>query len=94
MNKGEKYFIRIDEKAVKETPPRAVFDEHVAYLLEIAGETAFYGGGFTDNPGGMILFKAKTRERAGEICDNDPIIKSGFYRYTLREWEILISSEQ
>jgi len=91
MKENETYYIRIDSKAVDEKPPADVFNSHISYLTEIAEKTEFYGGGFVDFPGGMIIFKADDDFHAETICKNDPLIKSGYYRYTLRQWEVVIS---
>lgn len=93
MREKEQYFIRIDHQVIKEKLPKDLFDNHLSYLAEISKERTFYGGGFIHNPGGMIIFQADNVAIAKIICDNDPIIKSGYYSYTLNEWEVVIASK-
>jgi uncharacterized protein len=90
MKEKDQLYVRIDNKSVAEKPSIDIFNKHIEYLTEISLKSEFYGGGFFNNPGGMIIFKASSIDRAKEICDNDPIIKSGFYKYTLHHWEIVI----
>lgn len=90
MKKNENYFVRIDYKALCEKPASEILEKHIAYLSEISKETEFYGGGFLSNPGGMIIFQADDFKSAEEICDNDPIIKSGYYQYILHQWKIVL----
>jgi uncharacterized protein YciI len=90
MKEKDQLFVRLDNKAVMEKPSIDIFNKHIEYLNKISQRSEFYGGGFSNNPGGMIIFKASSFDHAKEICDNDPIIKSGFYKYTLYNWEIVI----
>jgi len=90
VNKGDVLFVRIDRKAREGKPSSEIFQAHLDYLTGIAAEREFYGGGFSDGPGGMILFRSADREDAERLCREDPIISSGFYEYDLYRWEILI----
>ncbi len=92
MKEKDQLYVRIDTKAILEKPSTDIFNKHIEYLNKISQRGEFYGGGFSNNPGGMIIFKASSFLKAKEICDNDPIIKSGFYKYTLYNWEIVISN--
>ncbi len=46
------------------------------------------GGPFTDEPGGMAILDVETRDEAGEIVQNDPAVKAGFYVVALHPWRI------
>lgn len=89
---GTKLFVRIDRKAMAEIPSKEIFQAHLDYLSRLARKRSFAGGGFTGDPGGMILFEAADFQEAEILCDADPIIAAGFYTYSLREWEVLLSS--
>lgn len=93
MKKGDKLFVRIDYKIGDIKPTERDFNAHIEYLTKVADKRYFSGGGFSNAPGGMIMFKAKNLEEAKEICDNDPIIKRNFYRYELFEWDLVIVSD-
>ena len=41
--------------------------------------------------GAMILFEAQDLEEAQQLSDEDPIIKSGLYRYELKQWNVMIT---
>jgi len=93
MKKGTKYFVRIDKKVEGKTCSKVIFHEHIHYLENIAINRSFYGGGFTNHPGGMIAFTATNLEEAKEIADNDPIISNGYYTYDIYEWDLIIASK-
>lgn len=42
--------------------------------------------------GAMILFEAKNMEDAKALCDSDPLMKRGLYRYELYKWNMMIAS--
>jgi len=67
--------------------------DHLNYLLNVAEERYFIGGGFTNAPGGMILFEAESFEEAQKVAYNDPIIERGLFRCDIHEWEQEIVSE-
>ena len=58
MKSGDKYFVRIDSKVENVISGKDDFDNHIAYLKEVAKTSTFYGGGFVNKDGGMIIFKA------------------------------------
>jgi len=93
MEKGEKYFVRVDMQVVGTKCSNEVFTEHINYLEKISQNRNFYGGGFTNYPGGMIIFTATNLEEAKEVADNDPIICNGFYTYDIYGWDLIITSK-
>lgn len=93
MKKDEKYFVRVDKQVVGTKCSNEVFTEHINYLEKISQSRSFYGGGFANYPGGMIIFNATNLEEAKEIADNDPIISNGVYTYDIYEWDLIIASK-
>lgn len=93
MKKGKKYFVRIDYKKSDDKANMGLIQEHINYLINISKERFSYGGAFVDSPGGMIIFEADNKEEAEKLCNEDPIIKSGFYGFNLYDWELKIIGE-
>lgn len=92
MKIGKKYFVRTDYKVEGKKVTSEDFNDHLNYLKNIAEQTEFYGGGFINNPGGMIIFIAKDLIEAKKVAEGDPLIVRGLYKYELVEWEIVLSS--
>lgn len=93
MNKGEKLFVRIDYRIEENDFSSSDFKDHIEYVTEISFGRKFIGGGFANTKGGMIIFEARDLDEAKEICDNDPLIIKDLYRYELRQWDLVIVSE-
>lgn len=93
MNKGESLFVRIDYRLEGNDFSSRDFNDHIEYLTEISIGRKFIGGGFANSKGGMIIFEAKDIDEAKEICDNDPLIIKNLYGYELRQWDLVIVSE-
>ena len=94
MKKNDKFFVRIDFKVEGNKSSLDDFNDHLEYLSGVASERYFIGGGFSNKPGGMIIFEAKDLAEAKEVADNDPLIKRNLYRYELFEWDLVILSEE
>ncbi|WP_425446767.1 YciI family protein [Dethiothermospora halolimnae] len=63
-------------------------DIHIDYLNKnIEAGNIFAKGPFTDHSGGLVIYKANSFEEAKELVENDPAIKHGTRRYTLKEWK-------
>lgn len=92
MLEGKLLYVRIDYKIEKTEMSEKDFNDHIDYLSKISKERYFVGGGFTESRGGMIVFEASNKDEAVSICDGDPIISKGFYRYELHPWKIAIES--
>ena len=86
------YFVRTDYKIEGKKVTSDDFNDHIKYLKKVAEQTEFYGGGFKNSAGGMIIFAAKDIKEAKEIAEGDPLIKRGLYNYELVEWEIVLKS--
>lgn len=94
MKKGDLLYIRNDEK-IQDTLVREIdYKDHIDYLTKVSEERFFVGGGYLNNPGGMIIFAAKDIEDAKDMCDRDPLIERNLYRYTLMIWEVVIKSNE
>jgi uncharacterized protein YciI len=61
--------------------------QHLEFLqrAEKAG-TIFARGRFTDDSGGLVIYKAETLDAAKEIAERDPYVSSGARRLELHEW--------
>ncbi len=93
MKKGDKLYVRIDYKVGEKNLTDQDFQDHMAYVENVAGERYFIGGGFSNTDGGMILLKAENFEEAQEIARNDPLVERGLYRYKLFAWDLVVLSE-
>ncbi|MGB6129810.1 MAG: YciI family protein [Psychrilyobacter sp.] len=94
MKKGDKLFARIDYKVEGSKASSDDFNDHIEYLSEVASKRYFVGGGFSNAPGGMIVFQAKDLIEAREIADNDPLIERNLYGCELFEWDLVILSDE
>ncbi|TDO73407.1 YCII-related domain-containing protein [Halanaerobium saccharolyticum] len=94
LAKGDKLFVRIDYRENNKEFTTNDFEKHFNYLKKVAGERYFIGGGFENEKGGMIVFKANNLKEAKEIAENDPLIKKSLYTYKIYEWNLLLLSEQ
>ncbi len=64
-----------------------ILKEHLAYLNKyIENGKIFAKGPFTDHSGGLVILKVDSIEEAKNIVENDPVIKEGSRKYTLKEW--------
>ncbi len=93
MTKGDELFVRIDYRIEGTEFGPNDFEKHIDYLTQISKERKFFGGGFANTKGGMITFEASSLEEAKKICDNDPLILKGLFKYELFKWKIAIVSE-
>ena len=95
IKKDCKLYVRIDYKICGKALSNKDFQEHLAYVQNIAKERYFIGGGFTNSNevGGIVIFEAKNLEEAQEIFRKDPIIEKGFYRCEIFEWKVAVISE-
>lgn len=94
MKKGDKLFARIDYKVEGTKSSSDDFNDHIKYLNKVASKRYFIGGGFSNTPGGMIIFQAKDLKEAKEVAGNDPLIKRNLYRCELFEWDLVILSDE
>jgi uncharacterized protein len=88
------YFVCVTRPARPLVELEQHLDSHKAYLsgLErdgmllaagpLLGEEARYDGN------GLIVFRAKTREEAQQLADNDPFHARGLRRYELFPWQV------
>lgn len=94
VKKGDKLFVRIDYRNNKKEFGTNDYKDHIDYLEDIAAERFFIGGGFENEKGGMVIFKANNLREAKEITENDPIIKRGFYTYKIYKWNLVLLSDK
>lgn len=94
MEIGNILYIRTDYKIEDTTTTEKDITAHLTYLESVADKRFFMGGGYVKKPGGMIIFEACDIEEAHRICQQDPLIIKGLYRYDLLEWELAILSKE
>ncbi|MGZ3687479.1 MAG: YciI family protein [Bdellovibrionota bacterium] len=70
--------------ASKETIQRHI--EHLA-KLDQSGALILCGP-FTDHPSGMVIVKAKSKDKATEIAQSDPFVREGVRTFEMRTWLI------
>lgn len=66
---------------------------HVKYMASfLQAKKLVEGGPFLDNSGGMMIFDG-TREEAEKITYNDPTVKSGVLKVTVKPWMVAMSAK-
>ncbi len=94
MKPGMTLYIRLDYRKTKEDIDESIYDAHLKYLYDYAKDMTLVGGGYLNEPGGMVIFEAASLEDAHLITGQDPIIKSGHYGYDLKAWEVIVASKK
>ncbi|HKL12040.1 MAG TPA: YciI family protein [Halanaerobiales bacterium] len=88
----ENIFVRLDEKVTDKRISKEIFNNHLKYIENLQETKLLMAGGFEDKDGGMVVLKAANYAEAIELCSNDPIIKQGFYKFKLYNWDIKYKS--
>ena len=66
--------------------------EHVNYMASfIESKKLVEGGPFLDNSGGMMVFSG-TKEEAEKIANDDPAVKGGLLKVTVKPWMVAMST--
>lgn len=66
--------------------------DHVQYMAQFLEKgTLVMGGPFLDNSGGMMVLQAPSREAAEQIAYNDPTVKNGLLKATVKPWFVAMS---
>ena len=75
----------LDKEKNLEVRPR-----HIEYLdkLDEKGKI-FARGPFSDDSGGLVVYKADSYEEALSLAENDPHVILGSRRLELKEWKVL-----
>lgn len=64
--------------------------EHGRYMLHLYAQgTLVLAGGFRDDSGGAVLFRAADVAAAKSIVENDPAVRSGIFVYQLHPWRLV-----
>ncbi len=97
LKAGHILYVRIDYKIDDQEETAQDGVAAMKYLESISEERYLVAGVFGDMDlgemqGAMILFEAKNMEDAKALCDNDPLMKKGLYRYELYKWNMMIAS--
>ncbi len=67
--------------------------EHVNYMATfLQSKKLVEGGPFLDNSGGMMVLSGTTEE-AEKIANEDPAVKSGLLKVTVRPWMVVMSTK-
>ena len=62
--------------------------QHLEFLQQGEKSGAIFARGrFTDDSGGLVIYKAETFDAAKEIAERDPYVSSGARRLELHEWD-------
>lgn len=98
LKEGSILYVRIDYKTGDKEETQQDALDSMEYLQRIAQERYLLAGIFgnmemENMDGAMILFEAKDFEEAQRIANNDPLIKKGFYRCGVHQWNLMILSE-
>lgn len=98
MKAGSVIFVRTDIKMGNELVTDEIGMASAEYLQKLAKERYLVAGVFGDMEkeevdGAMLLFEARDIAEAQKLSDEDPIIKSGLYRYELKQWNVMIVPE-
>ena len=66
--------------------------QHLEFLERGEKEgRVFARGKFTDDAGGLIIYRAESFEDAREIAESDPYITSGARSLEIHEWDMKLS---
>jgi uncharacterized protein YciI len=64
--------------------------EHGKYMLHLYVQgTLIQAGGFRDDSGGAVLFRADDMAAAKSIVENDPAVRAGIFVYQLHPWRLV-----
>lgn len=69
--------------------------EHRAYMLSLFehGEIVL-GGPFLDRPGGVAVYRTKSRDQAEQLAGSDPGVRSGLIRAEVTRWRLGVGAEK
>lgn len=74
-------------ETVDKDKDKELLEDHIAYLNDyIARGEIFAKGPFLDHTGGLVILRVGSMDEAREIVENDPAIKLGSRKYSLKEW--------
>ena len=63
--------------------------QHLEFLEEKNKEgKIFVRGRFTDNSGGMVIYKAESLQEAEALANADPLVTSGARSLEIHEWDM------
>lgn len=75
----------LDKEKNLEVRPR-----HIEYLDNLDQEGKIFARGpFSDDSGGLVVYKADSYEEALLLAENDPHVILGSRRLELKEWKVL-----
>ena len=69
--------------------------DHVSYMRQLfEKQLMVMGGPFPDNSGGMMIYRGSDLEKARELAEADPAVKSGLLKVNVKLWLVPMSSVQ
>lgn len=76
-------------KVTDASPAREELDAHIAYLQRLRSDGVVLGNGrLLDGDGGLVIFRANTREEVETWVKQDPFVISGARSYEVYEWGV------
>ncbi|MBO0453864.1 YciI family protein [Candidatus Enterococcus murrayae] len=99
MKKESTLFVRTDYKIGEDEVTDQVAMDSAQYLKQLSEERYLTAGVFGDMSteiidGAMVIFEAENLTEAAAISEADPVIKSGLYRYELKQWHVLVAADE
>lgn len=85
-------FVRMDQKIGAEALTEKEFEDHLRFMERSAKERTMMAGGFVGDPGGMVVFEAKTLQEAKEWARRDPLFATGKYAFQMYEWKVVFNT--
>ncbi|BAQ60209.1 hypothetical protein GM3708_615 [Geminocystis sp. NIES-3708] len=85
------WFVKIEKGIVSKENFDQYVDDHIAYVKQLItnGHEAKTGY-WAELGGGMMIFKANSRDEAESIIRNDPLVKNNCVEYELHQWQIVV----
>ncbi len=98
LTEGSKLYVRFDYKIGEKHETEEDGQDCMEYLQNLAKDRYLVAGliGNMDMngiDGAMLIYEAKDLKEAQEIAINDPIIKRGFYRCEVHQWNVMLISQ-
>lgn len=85
------WFVKIEKGIVNKKIFDFYVDDHIDYVKNLVqnGHEAKTGY-WAELGGGMMIFKADSREQADSIVQNDPLIANNCVEFELHQWNLVV----
>jgi uncharacterized protein YciI len=86
------WFVKIEKGIVNKEIFDQYVDQHIDYVKSLIenGHQAKTGY-WAELGGGMMVFRANSREEAESIVQNDPLVKNHCVEFELHQWNLVVS---